>query len=445
MLVVEEDCPPAARVERAMSRAAPASGGTAEPPLVSPWSVLLVGIGLVAMGWLWGLALDDLAPLLRLMVLFVGLVTVGSALALHLPHAGGDRDSRLLVVGLWGLAGVMLYLARVGLGSHFDSLGLLLYVLNLVAVGVAIVAALPPRGRLLAVSVAIVLHFAAILTAVTIVPPPGGQAPFLSNHLYTRFTRHYLQLTNLNNGYHFYAPEPGPSSLLWFRVQFADGAARWVRIPDHRTVRNHLERRRLGALATAVGQTVRVPPAREEELLRLRARAGQERAIPLADLPAAMQYREPGMHVLLLLSSFVRRVVRTTEHPDGTGSPVAKVKVYRVEFMNPPVQHFQAGRDPLDPTLYNAFYQGEYDRDGNLEPSSLTVRRDEKTGQVVERVQDPFLYWLIPILRVPVSQGTQPAVGPRRREGDPGVWFSQGKVVNFVRIHAGDGDEEGVP
>jgi hypothetical protein len=334
----------------------------------------------------------------------------------------------------------------MGLGSYFDSLGLLLQVLNGVAVAVAIISALPTHLRILVISLLILLHFAAILTAVTVVPAPNGTAPFLSDQVYNRFVRPYLQLTNLNNGYHFYAPEPGPTSLLWFRVQFADGASRWVRIPDHKTVCNHLERRRYGALATMTGQAMPVNPAREQELLQKRLQAAQEHNIPLSsDLPPMAQYREPSAQVLLLLSSFARRVARTTEHPQGSDSPVVGVKIYHVEFLNPPVQHFQAGRDPLDPTLYQAYYQGEYDRTGQLKPTSLDSTRDPADGRITERFRDPFLYWLIPIVRVTETTEAQPEVGPRRREGDPGPWASEGKLINFVRIHAGDKDEESVP
>src|SRR2546429_575991 len=72
-----------------------------------------------------------------------------------------------------------------------------------------------------------------LFTAVVSVAPPNGPAPWLAMQVGTRFYRPWLDLTNLHNGYHFYAPEPGPVALLWFRVEYADGAARWRRLPDH--------------------------------------------------------------------------------------------------------------------------------------------------------------------------------------------------------------------
>ena len=62
-----------------------------------------------------------------------------------------------------------------------------------------------------------------------------------------------------------------------------------------------------------------------------------------------------------------------------------------------------------------------------------------------ERIQDPLLYWVVPILRVADRPDEVPEVGPNRHEGEPGVWGSQGRVMNYVRIHAGDKNEESVP
>ncbi len=421
-----------------------APGGVPGRPLVSPWPVLLAGLGLTVLGWLWGLAADDTAPGGRVLVLAAGLAAIGSALALYLPHAGRTREGRLLSAGLWLLAAVAAYLARLGLGTHFDSFVVLLQWLTAAAVVLAILSALPPGWRLLAGSLLLLLHFGAILTIVANVPPPNGMSPYVASHLWTRISRPYLQFTQLNNGYHFYAPEPGPATLLWFRVEFEGGASRWVRLPDHKACRNHLERRRWGALATVVSQGTTVSPERFEQLLQRRMRAGQERGIPMAEMPPGSQYRQPSLHAELLLASYARRVARTTAHPEGLDRPVVGVKVYRVDYYNPPVQHFQAGRDPLDPTLYLAYYMGEYRPDGTLKETSLTLRRAED-GRVTERIQGPFLYWVIPIVRVVESPTARPEVGPHRHEGEPGMWSSEGRVINFVRIHAGDKNEESVP
>jgi hypothetical protein len=243
--------------------------------------------------------------------------------------------------------------------------------------------------------------------------------------------------------------------LLWFRVEFADGSSRWLRIPDHPTCANHIERRRLGSLATTVGQAMPMGPPRNEQEAKWQERrinerleAGREHVppIPPGEGPLPMQYRPPMPAAQLLLSSYARYVCRTTEHPEG--SPVTGVKIYRLEYRNPPAQHFQAGREPLDPTLYAAWYQGDFAPDGQVKPSCLRIVLD-KAGRPMVEHQDPFLYWLLPIVRVPENED-KPALAaaseiptPQKRELTP--WSGEGKVINYVFIHAGDKEKEDLP
>jgi hypothetical protein len=423
-------------------------------PLLPPFPVLLVGLGAIAVAWLLAAVLPG-AVLLRAVSLALGVIAVGTALALHLPHAGADVESRLGSAGMWLAAVVTTVVARLALDPAWDSIALLFRVMTLVCVLAAVLTALPAGWRMLAISLLIVFHFAGILIAITLPPPINGTTPWVSAQLWTRIYRPYLTLTNLNNGYHFYSPEPGPCALLWFRVEFADGASCWVRVPKHDECRNHLERRRYGALATSIGQSEPIPPGALQPLIARRLEAGNTHKppIPPGDSFLPAQYREPGLQGKMLLASYARYVARKTKHPAEGAAAVTGVKIYYVEYHNPPVEHFQAGRDPLDPTLYAAYYMGEYDVRGELKPECFRVRRDDK-GQVVERVQDPFLYWLIPIVRVPSEQaghstsedipGMLPGA-PRSDKQMPGAWAGEGRIINYVRIHAGDKDEESIP
>src|SRR5262245_38982476 len=115
----------------------------ADGPLVSPWPVLLAGLGLVALGWNWGLVLDDTAPVLRALTLALGLTAIGTTLVLYLPWAKPDLEGRMIAVGLWVLGGIAAYVSQIGLGTHFDSLGVLFGVLTLAAITGAILTAVP--------------------------------------------------------------------------------------------------------------------------------------------------------------------------------------------------------------------------------------------------------------------------------------------------------------
>jgi hypothetical protein len=352
-----------------------------------------------------------------------GLLVAGAGLATGLKRWREGAGAG----GLWALAAVACGLGHVAVGPAWDSLALLLTVAAWVAGAAALLAVLPARWRRLALSLAIAAHFAAIATAVAVVPPRDGNAPWLAQQVWTRFARPYLLFTNLNNGYHFYAPDPGPTSLLWFRVQYADGTSRWVRIPDHSQCDTHIEARRWGALCTFVGQSAPADPRHFEEVVKLRQKRPD---IPAGPGPAASQYRPPTTQAQILIADYAGYVARTAAHPEGEGPAVTGVKVYRVDYHNPPIKHFADGHPPIDPAQYQPFYMGEFDASGKIKPESLKLTHDSR-GILGHTEQDPLLYWLIPIVRV--KEDGSPA--------EPG----EGRVINFVRKHAGDPDEESVP
>ncbi len=81
---------------------------------------------------------------------------------------------------------------------------------------------LSPRWRA-AISLGLLLHVSAIF-----IPPmmlqtsgSGGVSPMVE-FLMSSF-RPYIDLTFLNHGYAFFAPDPGPSHLIRAEIEFADG------------------------------------------------------------------------------------------------------------------------------------------------------------------------------------------------------------------------------
>jgi hypothetical protein len=82
-----------------------------------------------------------------------------------------------------------------------------------------------------AISVWLAFHVAAIIVAPASVRPssPLVDAVWLLFHP-------YLQLLYLNNGYHFFAPEPGESNLLAYTATREDGTVIEGRIPNRQIV-----------------------------------------------------------------------------------------------------------------------------------------------------------------------------------------------------------------
>ncbi|MBX3415562.1 MAG: hypothetical protein KF708_22955 [Pirellulales bacterium] len=72
-----------------------------------------------------------------------------------------------------------------------------------------------------AISVALAVHLLAVFAGPFSVEPSS----MLSGYLW-RALRPYLEAAYLNHGYHFFAPEPGPSHLIRYVAELPDGTTR---------------------------------------------------------------------------------------------------------------------------------------------------------------------------------------------------------------------------
>jgi hypothetical protein len=295
------------------------------------------------------------------------------------------------------------------------------------------------------------VHFGGILSAV--ISPDGS---WLANQAWTYIYRPYLQFMYLNNAYRFYSPEPGPASLLWFCIEYepnSDGSRnlRWVKVPAIDKDGNHIRpddsrlwpnleftRRLSMAESTQLpGPTMTPNP---DVLIVDRDKAAANCGLPLLrelSLPLAVQYQEPGPMSKKWISLYARHVAHTFPHQTMPDRQVIGVKVYKVHHSIITPGQLANEMDPDDPTLYLPYYMGEFDKDGNMKPSCLTLewKNDPGIWDVAQNPdgnlkRDGLLYWWIPIIRRP--------------EPDPRLWLKQ-KPTNFVLKHAGDIDGGDLP
>ncbi len=404
-------------------------------PWTNPWPPLLVGLGGAAAAFLLS---SLLGTGLTWLLLGIGLLGGAAAVVIRLQSATSARfEERLDSAAVVGLGAVIALLSSAALGDDWDTARLTLRILTAIAFLGAAVLLLSSVGRRIAVSVLVLFHFGGIFIAVNNLPTREAPASWLVTQIWIHVYRPYLQFFFLNNSYHFYSPEPGPTPFLWFRIAYADGTARWVKVPDDVTPITGLELRRIAALSTSIAPNA-PPNPRLQVLLLRRQQAGMEHKppIPLGDVAPQMQYREPDLAARRIMSSYVRRVAQNSPHPTDPSQPITGIKVYHVEVFAPTPEDFHDGLDPRDPALMQPFYQGEFDADGQIKPSSYRVEYDDK-GMVKEIIQDPFLYWLIPIQResreteAPVP--TNPVVA-----GEPPRVPLQAPIKNYLEIHAGD-------
>ena len=120
-----------------------------------------------------------------------------------------------------------------------------------------------PRWARSLVSALLLFHLAGLLVAPATVEP----CPRVFQQIYPLFGW-WLQLLNMNQGNHFFAPDPGASTLVEYQVATADGTLIRGRIPDRATQPRLLYHRHF-MLTESLGNT----PESELRDRRLIARA----------------------------------------------------------------------------------------------------------------------------------------------------------------------------
>ena len=354
-----------------------------------------VGVVLVGLAAVIGVFVDEgwakssrSLDVVRAIFCIGGLTAMGLAVWLR-PRA----------VPVLALASATCLIARIGFSPEWDSGRLLAGFLTIVTGIGAVLMALPQFYRRVGVTLVLLYHFGSLLTAVTGPATQGNQA-WLSQAAGTYIYRPYSQCLYLVNAYHFYSPDPGPASQIWFCITYADPrqSVRWHKLPrrpEDMTDPLALEYYRRLSLTEQLSNFPLFVP---DELKRRRYQksVGENGILRHPGLSDFDQYRPATESVrMFLIPSFVRHVaqlpvVQHNEMDLATGKPypVSKIKVYRVEHKILSPYDLQAA-DPFSPDTYRPFYQGEYHADGRpTDPN------------------DPMLFWLVPIFYQPIDPGT---------------------------------------
>jgi hypothetical protein len=377
-------------------------GDPGDWPVTNPWVPLLVGVGLALVAAMMPKWSGTAGVLARVIPVVAGLIAAGGAVALRLRFTGPGLEERArsaILVAVAALVPLLSYAALNDAGAvpgelKWDSICLLFEVLTGVGVAGAVLVLLPTVARRVVISVLVLIHFGGILTAVTSVPPPSGDPAWLTMQIWGRFYRPYLQFMYLNNAYHFYSPEPGPPTLLWFHLDYDDGSERWVRLPEREQFQTRQEYQRRLALTESVNQLISTQGL-PREMEETRAMAGNTHSppIPMPPIPTTMQCRIPNPFSRIMIETYARHAGHNYPSEKDPAAKVTRVKVYRVVHSMLGPEQMNEGMRPTDPSTYLPFYHGTFDTDGK--PKNLP---------------DPFLNWLIPIMWVP--EKTLPADFP---------------------------------
>jgi hypothetical protein len=401
-----------------------------------PFRLVTAGVGMAMLAALLHLAGADSMPMtvLRVVLVVTGLILAGGGVWWGLAtHSAEDLEKRLVSTVLLSVASCAVIASWAALDPDWDSLRMFLWVAWWATFAAAVIVLLPSVGRRIVFTIMVVFHFGGLLTATTAVQlPNNAPLPWLPSYVWNKVYRHYLYFMYLNNAYHFYSPEPGPPTLVWFRIEFEKGPGEkkphvhWYKLVSRRECATQLQYQRFLALTESTNNPINTAPQKLQLLAQRRVEAGSLKNIPMSPYSdLASQYREPADLTKRYIRSYVRHVARTQKHPTDPDRRIRRIKVYRLIHQIIIAPHVEAGLSPLDPCLYTPFYQGEFDADGNLQGpraglppafhQPIKFKFLNNAGVVEdaeEPAQDPFLYWMLPITREPDPTVAKP-VFPR--------------------------------
>ncbi len=197
-----------------------------------------------------------------------------------------------------------------------------------------------PSRRAL-VSLLVTLHLLAVFTAPWADPPPSSELA----RAVAEWFRPYAQFMCLNNGYRFFAPDPGPSHLIRYELigsdgilgedRFPDRDAQWPRLYYHR----HLM---LAEMTHQIAAAVPEVPAgtRLEQIMSPREKA---------------EYREQQQRARVIQQSIADYLL--SQNPAATS-----VRLYVQTHAIPTPFDVQRGMRLTDPRLYEERLLGEFSR-----------------------------------------------------------------------------------
>jgi hypothetical protein len=378
------------------------------------WIALFAGLAAIALAALIGLAGDSkTAVALRVILCSAGAFAVGIGIWLRPAHVGA-----LLIAALAGVLG------RFGFPEEWDSGRMLATFGAIVAALAAVLLALPRPYRRAVVVLLVLVHFGGILASTTGPATGNSPPPWTTQVAHVYLYHNYSQFIYLTNAYHFYSPEPGPATQIWFCIYYANGDTRWYKLPrrpEDMTDPLCLEYYRRLSLTMQMENYMPFNQIPAEVLRRRNVMSyGVQRPIPWhPSRLRELQWRPPAQAQRdFIIPSFVRHVagMKKNQH-DNTDIPIKSVKVYHVEHAIVPPQDI-GNFGPYDKDTYLPYFVGEFDAEGH---------------QV--NVNDPMLYWLVPIFWQPKAMDV-PSWHTKKTHPN------EFKLIDGVEIHSGSHYEE---
>jgi len=174
----------------------------------------------------------------------------------------------------------------------------------------------------------------------------AGGTPFVMRQLSSHF-RPYLKTMWLDNAYRFYAPDPGPTDVLWYHLRYEDGSTRWTQVPRREDFYFRMPFQRHMSIALLASMMMEQEPVSAKDDSASLAR------ILVSNQPVMRTVLTPGGEIFF--RSYARHVGRTEKKHPMSGAALVSMECYLVKYLIRSPFDMRMNVDMYDPRMLRIY------------------------------------------------------------------------------------------
>ncbi len=229
----------------------------------------------------------------------------------------------------------------------------------------------------LIISLIILFHLSAILTHVI-----AGGGPFVMKQI-SSWYRPYLKTMWMDNAYRFYAPDPGSTEVLWYKLQYEDGSTRWTQVPRREDFYLRMPFQRHMSLALLGSMMV------EKEAVNPKEDSASVASVLVNNQMTYRTVLNPQGEIYF--RSYARHIGHKEHLHPASGSPLVSMDCYLVHYNIRSPYQMRMNMDMYDPRVLDIQFMATFSVDGTISNFQQGFKEKMADDLFIELVQNEIL------------------------------------------------------
>jgi hypothetical protein len=242
----------------------------------------------------------------------------------------------------------------------------------------------------LIISLIILFHLSAIITHVI-----AGGGPFVMKQI-SSWYRPYLKTMWMDNAYRFYAPDPGSTEVLWYKLQYEDGSTRWTQVPRREDFYLRMPFQRTMSIALLGSMMIEKEPVNPKD---------DSASVASVLVNNQMTYRtilNPQGEIYF--RSYARHIGHKEHLHPATGSPLVSMDCYLVHYNIRTPYQMRTNINMYDPRILDIQFMATFSVDGTMSNFQQGFKEKMADDLFIELAQNEILPMLEANNKLPIEQ-----------------------------------------